>query len=816
VISGGALFIGGLNGVMYALDAAYDAQGGSPRILWSRDMGSPVRTGAGISDDVVIVGTQHGAIYGMNTSNGSIRWTIQTGGAILAAPLIANGIAYLGSADGSFYAIRANDGALIWQQPLGAPILASAALSDDGKAVFVAAENMVAYAISASQGGIMWQAPLQGQSSADRWPVVQGDTVVFRTQPLRNFHPLLQDGDKVMDRAGSVRGDWNTDWSAVKPQIVQYLNQVPYDQTLFALNTNDGQSRGTAPVLYTFGTNDPPAAPVAANGSFYLPYRARHGIQTDSPVGVHVTTKYDAELGQMDPKTLDIGAVGSGATSAAFGYQFRLTSDEPAVLTMSGNLLLVDSWERLGGINLSNGSLVGIASMSSSGECNWGAAPNPLQFYESCPQFPVAVPNGEGNTRVGAAVGAGRIFWRVNSALCAIGPANGVPNVVQNLPTRSTAEPALSGANRLSGSTLASYVWDIPATKTTVPDDLRQRLENEVSKVVSVDAHLMPFYLERGFHGKGSWPPDVTNDSEPAILGNSNTYWYDQGEMIVSLAKAYPYVNPGLQASLKNYLDAEMQRFAPLSRLPWPVDSWFKQGRARELYSVPIRNGLVVWPPPGVPIQTLYAMWAYSYYTNDWRYVTEHWSEVDSLFDNKKGSIDSYAEISGAIGYARIAKQLGKNGEAGEGEAVALAAMQRGYDFGSWLKIANQRFPDDKQSGWSPAQAQGRRGAVFFGMTPEVGHYLRDSNSGSVAAVLDDIAGYPFGAYMWYVTRLGLQSELQEGSYHTPELAWSVFLAKAYIEGANQSQLRYWLDRPWGIGDVWYLQKVVAAIEASS
>jgi uncharacterized repeat protein (TIGR01451 family) len=41
-----------------------------------------------------------------------------------------------------------------------------------------------------------------------------------------------------------------------------------------------------------------------------------------------------------------------------------------------------------------------------------------------------------------------------------------------------------------------------------------------------------------------------------------------------------------------------------------------------------------------------------------------------------------------------------------------------------------------------------------------------------------------------------------------------VFLARAYTEEARRTELRRYLDRPWGLGDLYYLQKLVATIEA--
>ena len=41
-----------------------------------------------------------------------------------------------------------------------------------------------------------------------------------------------------------------------------------------------------------------------------------------------------------------------------------MTSDEPSALTMGGNILFVDNWERLGGIDVSTGELLHVGAVS--------------------------------------------------------------------------------------------------------------------------------------------------------------------------------------------------------------------------------------------------------------------------------------------------------------------------------------------------------------------------------------------------------------------------------------------------------------------
>jgi hypothetical protein len=98
-------------------------------------------------------------------------------------------------------------------------------------------------------------------------------------------------------------------------------------------------------------------------------------------------------------------------------------------------------------------------------------------------------------------------------------------------------------------------------------------------------------------------------------------------------------------------------------------------------------------------------------------------------------------------------------------------------------------------------------------MTPEIGLYLREQTNGTASSYL---ATREQGDSLrwWYLTRVGAHGETNETSYVSPFAAWSHFLAHAYIMGDSQSTLRSWLDRPWGRGDLYSIQKIVATIHA--
>lgn len=844
VVAAGRLYIGGMDGKLYARDASTGAA------LWTYATGGAIRHSPAVLGGTVVTGSHDGYTYALEAVTGGLLWQTYTGPS-QTAPLLdeARGWVYVASTDGSLRALSLANGAQQWAYFAGAPLLASPALSADGARVFVASEAMHAIAVNAATGVLAWRTTLPGQSLADRYPVVAGGSVIFRTQPLYHFHLLLREGDDVLDAAGGLNPDWAADWANVRPQITQYLTAQPAKQTLFILNASTGVSAGVAPVLYTFGNNDIPSAPVVRDGAeVFVTYRARHGIQTDSPNAVHVTTDYDAELGRLNLATLDITGL---TASQVFNYQFRLTSDEPGVMTMGGNLLWIDNWERAGGLNVSTGQLLHLGNVSNTWpECYSGNTCGPVGANPYFPltsggqAYPFPWPRITDGAHLGGIVVANSmLYWRVlEGGLAGIrtGPC-GAPPVWTSAqaPAAVIAAPAPAAAQTQylplvarHFAQLRQYIDNDLTTPVANPaSDLVQRLRSEVQAMLTLanGQHLLPLYVERGFSNPNVWPYDSANCSgQPTCVANihysasglfGNVFWHDPGELLYTLAAAYPYLDPALQTQTRTYMAAEMNRYPPLQNLPYGDANrdWLRQGVARERYAVPFRAQLNNWPPVAANLSAVYAVWLWAKNTNDWTYACAHWGEAKALFNARRNTTRYYADLAGLIGYARLARDLRTRGCAGVSAAdydtavaAALAVMEAGRgaaNFGVYRDRANAEYWDPRgvQSGWSAP--------VFFGLTPEVGLYLRQQTDGAAAAHLLNLQSGN-GVQWWYLTRAGVHAEEGETSFMLPWTAWSHFLGRAYLTGEPQTVLRGWLDRPWTTGDLYSLQKLVAAIHA--
>ncbi len=341
---------------------------------------------------------------------------------------------------------------------------------------------------------------------------------------------------------------------------------------------------------------------------------------------------------------------------------------------MGGNILFVDSWERLGGISLTtpiSGRLVYIGHVSDIWpECGGGpggANPFfPLSGSPSDPAYPFPSPRvNEGASLAGAVVANNMIYWRViEGGLAGIGTRTGsacpAPLVyTRTLPPPPTPTPPVVNTTR----PLTDYVTlDLTDPAPNPPADLVARLRDKVRTLIALTPYPMAYYFERGFSNPAMWPHNSTQPPEPPSVtygSYGNAVWHDSGELLLTLAMAYPYLDPTLQLSVTQYVSGVVALYPPWQDMPYGGD-WMNNSAPRELYPVPadIRQDLNNWPPAAASPLSLYAVWLWAKQTRNWGMVTNNWSSLTALYNARVNNLPYYADIAGVIGYARMARQL--------------------------------------------------------------------------------------------------------------------------------------------------------------
>lgn len=115
VVSAGIVYATDVNGNVYALDAESGAK------KWKRALGVPVRAGPAISGDgsLLFVGGRDGVLYALSTTDGVVLWSQKGEGQILSTPVVSGSVVYALWLYGP-YRLRAfhmDNGREIWAYP---------------------------------------------------------------------------------------------------------------------------------------------------------------------------------------------------------------------------------------------------------------------------------------------------------------------------------------------------------------------------------------------------------------------------------------------------------------------------------------------------------------------------------------------------------------------------------------------------------------------------------------------------------------------------------------------------------------------------
>lgn len=392
-----------------------------------------------------------------------------------------------------------------------------------------------------------------------------------------------------------------------------------------------------------------------------------------------------------------------------------------------------------------------------------------------------------------------------NPATSAPPPGNqpGGQSIAIAPPSQQSPAPSITG-------TEYDYVWNALPPPTTIPPDLQARLANEIAQMIKA-GHLAPLPLIGGIgFASGSYPWDLGG----AKFSPYTLAWLNPADAVTALSLAYPLLPADQQAALRAYLRAELDSY--------PIDTFeiggaytaakpsegspYYQGARRERFTLPPDLTYNLWPPLHPPIDNLYGLWAYASATGDWEYVQGRWATIVALYNASvaRGAPDSYGQIGGLIGFARIARQLGHQPEAQAAADLAVRGLKAGADFAAFARTADNRRPNSHATSY----------AVFTYLTPEVGAYLRDHSRDAVAAYVAD-ATSTANLPTWYLA-WGEQTLGGENAFLSPDVAWQLFLAKAYVLNDSETNLRRYLDQPWAVGDPYFIEKIVATVRASA
>jgi hypothetical protein len=347
-------------------------------------------------------------------------------------------------------------------------------------------------------------------------------------------------------------------------------------------------------------------------------------------------------------------------------------------------------------------------------------------------------------------------------------------------------------------SAYEGYVTNIPSSSTinseTIP--VQEELDRVIEDMLSAGHMRLTAY----FLGLGGYPV---------------IFYVTPSETIYTLSIAYPYVSSDLKSNLKTYIDNEISQFDPLQRgyyerVCCKLSDW--SGANREYFDTSSLTINFYGNDPPIDPSLIYSLWAYSYNTNDWTYVTNHYAAIENLYNNIS-TVESYPELAGVVGFARIANHLGESQDYNNALIAAEQGFTNAINFNQFLDTAKQNYPNHSgsytQHGYTTPIFMYNRNPISVHFNRTIGDFLHNNASSQATSYSEQIltdnplAWLTAGGMTW-----------GESSYTSPEIPWTYFMIRSYIAKDPTSDLKLMLDRPDRKGDLFYIHKLVATIES--
>jgi outer membrane protein assembly factor BamB len=111
---------------------AYEAASG--KVLWRRKLG-PVFSSPALAGEVVLVGSDDGALHALSAADGAVRWSASLTDRVRATPCCGPELCLVADFKGRLAGVALGDGRLAWSRELGHPVYSSAALGPHAAAV---------------------------------------------------------------------------------------------------------------------------------------------------------------------------------------------------------------------------------------------------------------------------------------------------------------------------------------------------------------------------------------------------------------------------------------------------------------------------------------------------------------------------------------------------------------------------------------------------------------------------------------------------------------------------------------------------------
>jgi outer membrane protein assembly factor BamB len=227
VVADGRLYLGDMAGLFFCIDADGKKQ-------WTYETEIEINSSANTYQDLVLFGSQDGALYALDKATGDFKWKHTTDDQIQCSITVANQHVFLAGCDSMLHVIDVDTGKETGKVKLSSPTISTPAARGD--TVFFGNENGTFYSVDAATLKTNWTVtdPRGGNSIRSSAAVAGGHVVVgARNRKLYSFDP------------DTGKENWSTTLkNKVDSSPVIVKNRViaaSTDGRLYLLNLADGE-----------------------------------------------------------------------------------------------------------------------------------------------------------------------------------------------------------------------------------------------------------------------------------------------------------------------------------------------------------------------------------------------------------------------------------------------------------------------------------------------------------------------------------------------------------------------------------------------
>jgi len=163
-VVGGLVYIGSLDGTLYALDA------NTGSIVWETQAKGPIESSPAVSDGAIYFNSEEplgAALYKVDANTGAVIWKqvfpynyspIEGGTEMLGSPSVAAGMVFTSSDIRAYYAVNATTGNIVWNfsDPAASEFIYSSPIYVNGDLYFLDKYNIAC--LNAMTGQTIWSA----------------------------------------------------------------------------------------------------------------------------------------------------------------------------------------------------------------------------------------------------------------------------------------------------------------------------------------------------------------------------------------------------------------------------------------------------------------------------------------------------------------------------------------------------------------------------------------------------------------------------------------------------------------------------------